>query len=208
MTTDTTTIVLHYGARRLDGLRLDGEIWLRGDQLVPPLGMSSDRAVRLIYERHAHEFTADETRLIVEDTQGGPQQVRVFSLRGARLLAMLARTEPAARFRRWLLDLLEGRAPVARPADPLASLDHARAMLGQPLVREAIDKLDQAAEADRAHARAQARLRLEARRLAALAGLPGGALERLRKLETLLAGLDRREAPDQPALALGQEGAR
>ena len=38
---------------------------------------------------------------------GGLQQVRVFSLRGAHLLGMLARTEKAKEFRRWVLDVIE-----------------------------------------------------------------------------------------------------
>jgi hypothetical protein len=205
---DTTTIALRYGAFALDGLRMDGEIWLRVAQITHPLGFSSDRRTRELFERHRDEFTAGETRLIVEQTEGGPQQVRVFSLRGARLLAMLARTEPAARFRRWILDLLEGRAPVARPdADPMASYEEAQAVLSHPLIREAIEKLDEAAANDSEHARAQSRLRLEARRLAALAGLPGAELDRVRKLEKLLASMPRLRPVDQPGLALDGEGA-
>jgi hypothetical protein len=34
--------------------------------------------------------------------------VRIFSLRGAHLLGMFARTARAAEFRRWVLDILEG----------------------------------------------------------------------------------------------------
>lgn len=35
------------------------------------------------------------------------QKIRVFSLRGAHLLGMFARSERAKQFRRWVLDLIE-----------------------------------------------------------------------------------------------------
>lgn len=50
------------------------------------------------------------TALIDLPTKGGIQQVRIFSLRGAHLLAMFARTKVAKEFRHWVLDVLEGEA--------------------------------------------------------------------------------------------------
>ena len=47
------------------------------------------------------------TALIEVPTAGGIQTVRVFSLRGAHLLGMLARSERAKEFRRWVLDTIE-----------------------------------------------------------------------------------------------------
>lgn len=188
-TNESTTITLSYRGTHLEGLRMEGEIWLRVTQIVAPLGFATERGLHNIVTRYADEFTADETRLIVEQTAGGPQQVRVFSLRGARLLAMLARTEPAARFRRWILDLLEGRTPVARPnALPIDNLDEVVRVLATPLVAEALGELDASADADRAHALAQRERRLRARRLAALAGLPSQDLDRLRRFRDMLAG--------------------
>jgi len=188
-THDTTTVTLIYRGTHLEGLRMEGEIWLRVSQIDLPLGFTHSNQVTRLFNRHADEFTSDETRLIVEQTAGGPQQVRVFSLRGARLLAMLARTEPAARFRRWILDLLEGRTPVARPnALPIDNLDEVVRVLATPLVAEALGELDASADADRAHALAQRERRLRARRLAALAGLPSQELDRLRRFRDMLAG--------------------
>lgn len=64
----------------------------------------------------------------------GPTQrrdVRVFSLRGAHLIAMLARTDRAKAFRRWVLDLLDGPAEAQPPAHaPLLALD------GRPWVHD------------------------------------------------------------------------
>lgn len=85
----------------------DAQKWVRVDQLDRPLGYKSARSVALVYERNADEFGARETALITLDTAGGPQQVRVFSLRGVRLLALLAKTDRAKRFRAWVLDLIE-----------------------------------------------------------------------------------------------------
>lgn len=139
---NTMTTTLHYHQHALEAVHMGGQMWLRVDQLVPPLGLGSRRAVMVIYERNRDEFTADETRLITLNTDGGPQEVRVFSLRGARLLALLARTPEAKAFRRWVLDLLEGkvqRQPVQGalalpgtyqlPADTVRALDQVASLL-------------------------------------------------------------------------------
>ena len=47
------------------------------------------------------------TAMVKMQTRGGEQDVRVFSLRGAHLLGMFARTERAKRFRRQVLDVLD-----------------------------------------------------------------------------------------------------
>jgi prophage antirepressor-like protein len=63
--------------------------------------------IRKLYRRHADEFRADMTAVVRMQTAGGPQDVRVFSLRGCHLLGMFARTEVAKEFRRWALDSLD-----------------------------------------------------------------------------------------------------
>ncbi|HHF6202796.1 TPA: P22AR C-terminal domain-containing protein [Haemophilus influenzae] len=63
--------------------------------------------VTKIYERNADEFTAEMTALIEMPTAGGLQKVRIFSLRGAHLIAMFARTKVAKDFRKWVLDILD-----------------------------------------------------------------------------------------------------
>ena len=65
------------------------------------------QAVLKIYERNADEFTAEMTALIEMQTAGGIQKVRIFSLRGAHLIAMFARTKVAKDFRKWVLDILD-----------------------------------------------------------------------------------------------------
>ena len=65
------------------------------------------QAVLKIYDRNADEFTAEMTALIEMPTAGGIQKVRIFSLRGAHLIAMFARTKVAKDFRKWVLDILD-----------------------------------------------------------------------------------------------------
>lgn len=60
-----------------------------------------------IYDRNADEFTAEMTALVEMQTAGGLQKVRIFSLRGAHLIAMFARTKVAKDFRKWVLDILD-----------------------------------------------------------------------------------------------------
>ena len=50
-------------------------------------------------------------------------ETRIFSLRGAHLLAMFARTEKAKAFRVWLLDLIEAQASNTRPHNPAIDYD-------------------------------------------------------------------------------------
>ncbi|MGP5449047.1 hypothetical protein ACTXOX_14915 [Pseudomonas helleri] len=81
-----------------------------GDETATPF----DSRVRDLYRRHADEFTSTMTALVKMRTRGGEQEVRVFSLRGAHLLGMFARTERAKRFRRQILDLLDNEVGAAR----------------------------------------------------------------------------------------------
>lgn len=96
-----------------------------GDQSDTPLE-SKLRQVQKLYARHADEFTDSMTDVVNMQTQGGIQSVRVFSLRGAHLLGMFARTERAKRFRRWVLDVIDEHLEQgqSRYADYLETLRH------------------------------------------------------------------------------------
>lgn len=101
----------------------NGQPWLRGLQIGGALGYAKpDHAIWKLYETHADEFTEQMSVLIDLPTNGGVQQVRIFSLRGAHLLAMFARTEVAKEFRRWVLDVLDGlSAPESAPVGPASA---------------------------------------------------------------------------------------
>lgn len=83
--------------------------WIRGSQIATPLGYAQTSRITELYKRHADEFMPDMTAVIKVQTAGGPQTVRIFSPRGAWLLAMFANTPKAKAFRQWVLDVLEQR---------------------------------------------------------------------------------------------------
>lgn len=71
-------------------------------------------SIAKLYEAHADEFTDAMTAVVTLPTEGGPQETRIFSLRGCHLLAMFARTPIAKQFRRWVLDVLDKLAEEER----------------------------------------------------------------------------------------------
>lgn len=68
------------------------------------------QAINKLYNSNADEFTPEMTALVEMQTAGGLQKVRIFSLRGAHLIAMFARTKVAKDFRKWVLDVLDKEA--------------------------------------------------------------------------------------------------
>lgn len=76
-------------------------------QIATALHYTQSQRVVELYNRHADEFTPDMSFLTAIETNGGKQQIRVFSLRGCHLLAMFSKTPVAKEFRRWVLDLIE-----------------------------------------------------------------------------------------------------
>lgn len=84
-----------------------GKVWLKAVEIGRVLGYVDDKAVQRIYARHSDEFTSEMTGVVKLTTASGKQDARVFSLRGAHLLAMFARTKIAKAFRKWVLDVLD-----------------------------------------------------------------------------------------------------
>lgn len=81
--------------------------WLTASQIGYALQYADDKAVQRIYSRHADEFTEKMTGVVKVTTPHGEQMTRAFSLRGAHLIAMFARTPKAKEFRQWVLDILD-----------------------------------------------------------------------------------------------------
>lgn len=105
----THSVTLTFQNHPLDLLEIDGESWVRGIQIGYALEFKNPaQAIHKLYVSNEPEFTEHMTRVVELPTAGGVQQVRVFTLRGAHLLGMLARTPVAAAFRRWILDVLDG----------------------------------------------------------------------------------------------------
>ena len=88
-------------------MEMAGQIWLTASEVGQALEYADDKAIHRIFNRHADEFTSQMTGVVKVTTPGGMQDMRVFSLRGAHLIGMFARTPKAKEFRRWVLDMLD-----------------------------------------------------------------------------------------------------
>jgi prophage antirepressor-like protein len=98
-------------------LQREQQTWLKMSEIETALGYAAQgKTLARIYARHADEFTKNMTRVVKLSTAGGKQAVRVFSLRGAHLLAMFARTDAAKAFRVWVLDILDRELEKPRAA--------------------------------------------------------------------------------------------
>ncbi|MCP1116920.1 BRO-N domain-containing protein [Robbsia andropogonis] len=101
--------VLVFESTEFDIVDLRGTPWLRSPQISEALGYNQANRIADLYTRNADEFTDDMAQIVELDTAGGRQAVRIFSPRGCYLIGMLARTDRSKAFRRWVLDVLEGR---------------------------------------------------------------------------------------------------
>lgn len=101
---------LSFNSTTFDVVERAGKVWLKAVEIGRALGYVDDKAVQRIYARHADEFTQEMTGVVKLTTPSGKQDSRVFSLRGAHLLAMFARTTVAKAFRKWVLDVLDREA--------------------------------------------------------------------------------------------------
>jgi len=97
------------------------QTWLTSSELAKALGYKKSDAVTQIFSRYHDEFTdsmSTTLRLsVVRKTGSVDIPVRVFSLRGAHLVAMFATTDKAKEFRRWALDVLDRevtQSPIAK----------------------------------------------------------------------------------------------
>ena len=84
----------------------DGQIWVTATDLSKALGYKRDDAVSKILIRNADEFK-DYMTQVIDNPHNPNLGLRIFSLRGAHLIAMFARTAVAKEFRKWVLDVIE-----------------------------------------------------------------------------------------------------
>ncbi|HGJ5877005.1 MAG TPA: Bro-N domain-containing protein [Arsenophonus sp.] len=88
-----------------------GQIWLISTELTQALGYSRTGSVSRVYSRNSDEFTDSMTMtvnmMVVRKTGEIDMLVRLFSLRGAHLIVMFAKTPVARLFRKWVLDVLD-----------------------------------------------------------------------------------------------------
>ncbi len=86
----------------------NGHIYFSATDLAMMLEYKSSKSVTNLYNANSDEFTNDMTQVIESVTSGNyTKSTRIFSLRGAHLIAMFARTPVAKSCRKWILDLIE-----------------------------------------------------------------------------------------------------
>lgn len=92
----------------LEAVQYEGKSWFTAATLAIALEYADARSVTNIYTRNVDEFTPGMSEVIKLVTSGNLQaSKRIFSLRGAHLIAMFARTPVAEEFRKWVLDLID-----------------------------------------------------------------------------------------------------
>lgn len=93
-------------------------VWLTSADIAKALQYKSAKSITNLFNQNSDEFTSGMTQVIESVTSGNyRKKVRVFSLRGAHLIAMFARTDVAKEFRRWVLDILDREvqhSPIAK----------------------------------------------------------------------------------------------
>ncbi|OTA20472.1 antirepressor [Xenorhabdus beddingii] len=96
------------------------KIWFTAVELAKALEYKKSDAVTQIYERNSDEFTSAMTETLKMSVSGNYQKtVRVFSLRGAHLVAMFSKTSVAKEFRKWVLDILDRE--VEKESEPVTT---------------------------------------------------------------------------------------
>ncbi|MDF7679120.1 BRO family protein [Enterobacteriaceae bacterium ESL0689] len=122
----TTSLVFHNVNFNI--INRNNQIWLTAVEIAQALQYKTESSVSRIYSRYSDEFTAGMSETVKLTVSGNlTKVVRIFSLRGAHLIAMFARTPVAKEFRRWVLDILDREVAINLPAkdDPSIREKHA-----------------------------------------------------------------------------------
>ena len=92
----------------LETITHNNKIWFTAKTLATALKYSRGDKITGIYNRNKSEFSQGMTENLKLRVSGNYiKTVRLFSLRGAHLIAMFARTPVAEDFRKWVLDILD-----------------------------------------------------------------------------------------------------
>lgn len=120
------TTQLSFHEHHFSAINRNNQIWLSSKDIAVALGYSKTNAITHIYNTNTDEFTPGMTEIVETNTSGNLKaRSRIFSLRGAHLIAMFARTQLAKEFRKWVLDILDKEvgAPVNEQPSESTSTD-------------------------------------------------------------------------------------
>lgn len=99
---------LSFHNTQLSVINRNNQIWFTSAELAKGLDYADSRSISKIYNQYSDEFTPSMTNVTESVTSGNlKRSTRIFSLRGAHLIAMFARTKIAKEFRKWVLDILD-----------------------------------------------------------------------------------------------------
>lgn len=106
---------------QFDIIDRNNQSWLQAAQIAKALGYAREDSVSRIYDRNKDEFTSGMSQTVNLTVKGfgsgnSEKEVRIFSLRGAHLIAMFSRTKVAKEFRKWVLDVLDKEVQQPAPA--------------------------------------------------------------------------------------------
>lgn len=118
------TTQLTFKSHTLEAIEHEGKSWFTAANLAIALEYSRGDKITQIYNRNVDEFTSCMSINLSLRFNGlnnslREKAVRVFSLRGAHLIAMFASTPVAKEFRKWVLDLIEKELPA--PPKPVVT---------------------------------------------------------------------------------------
>jgi prophage antirepressor-like protein len=100
----------------VQSINRNNQIWITSSELAKLLQYKSADSITKIYNRNKSEFTPKMTEKVKLTAPNNLiQTVRIFSLRGAHLIAMFARTPVAEAFRTWVLDILDKEVSETTP---------------------------------------------------------------------------------------------
>lgn len=117
-----SSLALSFNEVNFSPVEQNGQIWLTAPELASALGYLKSDAVGQVYERNKDEFNSSMTTTITvksndsietlnlsvsKKSKNLTKTIRIFSLRGAHLIAMFSKTAIAKRFRKWVLDVLD-----------------------------------------------------------------------------------------------------
>ena len=106
-----SSLALSFNEVNFSPVQQNGQVWLTAVELAKALGYAKSDAVTQVYERNKDEFTPSMTTTlklsVVRKTGKVEMDHRIFSLRGAHLIAMFSKTAIAKQFRKWVLDILD-----------------------------------------------------------------------------------------------------
>ncbi|WP_406706843.1 Bro-N domain-containing protein [Sodalis sp.] len=106
----------------LETMSYNGQLWFTSAELAKALQYKKADAITQIYTRNVDEFSSCMTEALNLSVSGNinglqHKKIRIFSLRGAHLIAMFANTPIAKEFRKWVLDVLDSKVgqPIHQP---------------------------------------------------------------------------------------------